>query len=64
MPKLVWKEQAFHGWGCDQCGFILPNPRMHDPFDNYASHLRKAFAAHACEKYPRNAAKIQSMLGS
>jgi hypothetical protein len=36
-----------------QCGFIVPNPRMHDPFDNYASRVRKGFAAHDCEKYPK-----------
>jgi len=55
MPrKLIWKEEkAFHGWGCDHCGFILSNPRLLDSMDDYVPRARKAFEAHKCEDNPR-----------
>jgi hypothetical protein len=54
MPKLIWKdEKSFHGWGCDQCGFILPDPRFLDALDGYAAQARNDFAVHECTKHPQ-----------
>jgi hypothetical protein len=51
--KLVWNEEkAFHGWACDQCGFVLPNPRLLDSMDDYVPQARKAFEAHNCAANP------------
>jgi hypothetical protein len=51
--RLVWKnEKAFQGWGCEDCGFILPNPRPLNSFDTYAQESRERFDRHECAKNP------------
>jgi hypothetical protein len=53
MRSLIWKdERSFQGWGCDQCSFILPNPRFLDSLDDYAAQARNDFAFHECAKHP------------
>jgi hypothetical protein len=51
--RLIWKdEKAFKGWGCEDCGFILPNPRAVNSFDTYVEESRERFNAHECAKFP------------
>lgn len=53
MQKIVWKdEKAFHGWGCSDCGFVLPNPRALVHVDGYITESKAAFDAHDCAKFP------------
>ena len=50
--KLVWKEEhGFKGWGCSECGFVIPNPRLMDSQSDYVKDCRQRFDRHSCDKH-------------
>jgi len=52
MPLLVWKKKGgFYGWGCEDCKFVVQEPRIRESVGEYVATIRNAFDAHDCEDY-------------
>jgi hypothetical protein len=52
MPLLIWKEEeGFYGWGCEDCKFVVQEPRIRESVGEYVATIRNAFDAHECEDY-------------
>jgi hypothetical protein len=53
MPReLVWLENStFAAWGCEGCGWIIPNPRSASS-DAPSAAVKEAFNKHECQKHP------------
>jgi hypothetical protein len=50
--RTGWPENStFAAWGCDVCGWIMPNPRSAS-FDAPSAEVKKAFNKHECQKHP------------
>jgi len=61
MPKLGGNmKKGFQGWGCNECSFILPNPRALLSMDDYVFESMKKFEVHECAKFPLKRKRLQS----
>jgi hypothetical protein len=50
MSLVVWrKEKEFQGWGCEDCEFLLQQPRIGESLGEYVATIRNVFDAHNCE---------------
>jgi hypothetical protein len=49
MPFLLWKEEGF--WGCEDCEFVLREPKARESLGEYEAAIRNAFDAHHCKDY-------------
>jgi hypothetical protein len=61
---LVWKErgEGLYCWGCEDCRFIVQEPRLQESIGEYVATIRNAFDAHRCEDYARERRRPSSAL--
>lgn len=55
MPVLVWKKHSgsSYVWGCEECVFAVPKPRIGESIGEYIVASRNALDRHKCQDYPR-----------
>ena len=62
MSLLIWKqEDGSYGWGCEDCKFVVQEPRVRESLGEYVAQIRNAFDVHDCEDYalrPQRSAMI------